>query len=166
MRLINIYKILLISLITVFLNAEDNYLNIDAAHFESNENKNIIKFTGDVKMMKNKDILLCQTLLINTELSKDGTNKQVPKDYEATGDVSFTIHTIDNILTGKGDKVLYYPNDQKYIIIGNGYLEDTKDGKKLVASKIFIDEKTGHTKIDGEKDKPVQFRLKLNEEQQ
>ncbi len=164
MKLFKIYKILFLVCVFSFLSAEENYLNIDAKHFESNEQKNIITFTGDVKMIKNKDIILCQNLVINMEVSKDKLEKQVPKDYEANGDVSFTLYTVDNILKGSGDRVLYYPNEQKYIIIGNGYLEDTKEGKKLVASKIYIDEKTGHTKIDGEKDKPVKFRLKLKED--
>ncbi|MEA3512552.1 MAG: LptA/OstA family protein [Campylobacterota bacterium] len=162
----NFFKIYLsIFLITALnLNAEENYLNIDATHFEANEQKNIMFFKGNVKMTKNNDILLCQSLVINTKQSLEDPDKQVPKDYIATGDVSFVLHTEDNIITAKGDKVLYYPDEQKYIIIGNGYLEDTKDDKKLTANKIYIDELTGHTKIDGDENKPVKFRLKLDEE--
>jgi len=148
---------------TIFLNAEENYLNIDATHFEADEKKHIMHFKGDVKMTKNKDILLCQSLLITTKTSNKKSKKQLPKDYKATGKVSFTLHTNGNILKGRGETVLYYPDEMKYIIIGNGYLEDTKNGKKLTANKIYIDEKTGHTKIDGDKNKPVKFRLKLND---
>jgi len=145
------------------INAEENYLNIDAKHFEADKAKNLLYFKGDVKMTKNKDILLCQSLVINTEASKEDAKKQIPKDYTATGDVSFVLHTVDNILKGKGDTVYYYPSDKKYIIIGNGFLEDTKEGKKINAEKIYIDELTGQTKIDGGKDKPIQFRLRLND---
>lgn len=165
MKLSKLYKLFFLILSVTFVNAEENYLNIDAAHFESNEKKNIIHFKGDVKMIKHKDILLCQDLLINMQDQNGSSTKQIPKDYKASGDVSFTINTEDNILKGRGDTVLYYPIEQKYIIIGNGYLEDLKEGKKLIASKIYIDEKTGHTKIDGEKNKPVKFRLKLSKEE-
>ncbi|MEA3315356.1 MAG: LptA/OstA family protein [Campylobacterota bacterium] len=145
-----------------FLYAEENYLNIDAEHFEANQSNNILKFQDNVKMVENKNILLCQSLIINTTISKN-SSKQIPKDYNATGDVSFTLYTQDNIFKVKGDTVLYYPLTKKYIIIGNGHLEDTKNHKKLTANKIYIDAITGHTKIDGDKDKPIKFRLKLSD---
>jgi len=145
------------------IQAEDNYLNIDAKHFESITEKNILHFEGDVKMTKNKDILLCQKLIINTKPSPTDPKKQIPKNYKATGDVSFTINTIDNTFKGKGDIVYYYPDDQKYVIIGNGYLEDLKEDKKINAEKIYIDELTGETKIDGGKNKPIKFQLRLDD---
>tara|TARA_B110000046_G_scaffold169800_1_gene189215 strand:- start:131 stop:664 length:534 start_codon:yes stop_codon:yes gene_type:complete len=159
--LINVIFLLLIN-ITV-LKAEKNYLNIYAKHFEADKQKNVLYFRGDVNMTKNNDILLCQSLVINTQVSSGDNTRQVPKDYKATGDVSFILYTADNILKGKGDVVYYYPDDKKYIIIGNGYLEDTKEGKKIIAEKIYIDELTGRTKIDGGIDKPIKFRLKLND---
>lgn len=148
-------------IIMVFAFCEENYLNIDAKHFEANEKEQKLYFKGDVKMTKNKDILVCQDLLIYTEVSKE-SNKQIPKSYEATGDVSFELHTEDNILKAKGDKIFYYPNEKKYIVVGNGYLEDTKEGKKLTAHTIYIDELTGHTRIEGDDKTPVKFRLKLD----
>ena len=160
----NSFRVVVLTILISFnLYAEDNYLNIDAKHFESNEQKQTMIFKDNVKMTKNKDILLSQHLLINTQPAKNNPKKQIPKNYKATGDVSFVIHTVNNILKGKGDTLYYYPDEQKYIIVGNGYLED-KEGKKLTADKIYIDEKTGHTKIDGDNNKPAKFRLKLNEE--
>jgi len=159
--IVKIFTLLLLSI--TLLNGEENYLNIDAKHFEANKQKNILYFNGDVKMTKNKDILLCQKLVINTEASPTDPTKQIPKDYKATGDVSFILYTADNVLKGKGDVVFYYPNEKKYIIIGNGFLENTKEGKKIIAEKIYIDELTGRTKIDGGKNKPIKFRLRLNE---
>jgi len=145
------------------LNAQETYLNIDATFFEADEKKQIMIFKKNVKMSKNKDLLLCQKLVINTVPSKKNPHKQIPKKYTATGDVHFTIYTAKNILEGKGDTVLYYPNKKKYIIIGNGYLEDVKNEKKVTANKIYIDELTGYTKIDGDEDKPVKFRLKIED---
>jgi lipopolysaccharide transport protein LptA len=161
-----IVKICILCVLNItLLNGEENYLDIDAKHFESNQQKNILTFTGDVKMTKNKDILLCQILVINTVNSKADPKKQIPKDYKATGKVSFTLYTVDNVLKGKGDVVYYYPDDKRYLIIGNGFLEDTKEGKKINAEKIYIDSLTGRTKIDGGKNKPIKFRLRLDDKE-
>ena len=144
--------------------AKESYLNIDADLFEAKEKQNKLYFEGNVRVTKNKDILTSKKLVINTKPSKSNPDKQVPKDYVATGDVNFTVHTKeDNILKGSGDKVYYYPDEQKYLIIGNGYLEDVKEDKKIRANKIYIDEKTGYTKIDGKKNKPAKFSIKLEE---
>lgn len=156
-----LFVLILLGLSSLY--AEENYLNIDAKHFEADTSKNLLYFKGDVKMTKNKDILLCQSLVINTITTAENPEKPIPKDYEAKGDVSFVVHTANNILKGKGDIVYYYPNEKRYIIIGNGYLEDTKEGKKIIAEKIYIDELTGQTKIEGTKNKPIQFRLRLDE---
>lgn len=164
MKIANRFKlIILLTVLCTKLLAEENYLNIDAKHFESDETKQVMIFKEDVKMTKNKDILLCDHLLIKTVPLKDNPKKQVPKSYKATGDVSFVMYTVDNILKGKGDVLYYYPDEQKYIIVGHGYLEDEKEGKKIAADKIYIDEKTGKTRIEGGKDKPAKFRMKLNE---
>ncbi len=161
--IVNKFYIILLFLIFIgSANANDNYLDIDATYFEANEQDKVMIFKGDVKMTKNKDVLLCQTLLINTQIDKDDKNKQIPKDFNATGDVSFVLYLDDNIIKAKGQTVLFYPDEEKYIIIGDAYLEDTKDEKKLIANKIYIDTKTGYTRIDGDKDKPIKFRLKLN----
>ena len=155
--------IILILFFMVSLIAQDGFLNIDAQHFEANKQKNILFFKGNVKMIKNQDKLECQSLIINTIPSKTDPNKQIPKDYNATGSVKFTIHTDTSILKGEGDNVYYNPQKQLYIIKGNGKLEDTKNGKKIIADVINVNEKTGYTKLDGATNKPIQFSLKLND---
>jgi len=156
---------ILVLIVGVFSFAKESYLNIDADQFEAKEKQNKLYFEGNVRLTKNEDILTSKKLVINTKPSKNNPEKQVPKDYVATGDVKFTVHTKENnILKGSGDKVYYYPDEQKYIIVGNGYLEDVKEDKKIYASKIYIDEKTGYTKIDGKKNEPAKFRIKLEEE--
>ena len=157
-----IYFLLLFFFSITILNGEENYLNIDATFFEANEKKQLLYFKGSVKMTKNDDILECQSLVINTMPSKDDPKKQEPKDYTATGNVSFVMHTADNILKGKGDIVKYYPQKHQYEIIGNGYLEDVKSDKRIYANTIYVDEITGFTNIKGDKNKPIKFILKLD----
>ena len=144
------------------LQGEENYLNIDAKHYDADQNNNIMNFRGDVKMTKNKDILLCQKLVVHLKVSPEDKTKKIPKEYIATGNVSFVLYTNNN-LKGKGDVVYYYPKEKKYIIMGNGYLENIKEGKIVYAEKIYIDELTGQTKLDGGKDKPIKFRLRLQD---
>lgn len=144
--------------------ASESYLNIDADLFEAKEAQNKLYFEGNVYLTKNKDTLTANKLVINTKASKKNPEKKVPKDYVATGDVKFTIVTNEgNVIKGSGDKVYYYPDEKKYLISGNGYLEDTKEGKKIRANKIYLDEKTGYTKIDGKKNQPAKFSIKLEE---
>ena len=38
-----------------------------------------------------------------------------------------------------------------------------KNGKKIIADVINVNEKTGYTKLDGATNKPIQFSLKLND---
>jgi lipopolysaccharide export system protein LptA len=157
---------LFLLLLITFGYAEDQYLNIDADFFEADEQKQRMYFKGHVKMTKQQDILTSKTLLINMQASAKDKNKQVPKDYVASGNVQFTIHTKDNILKGKGDNVYYYPDEKKYVIVGDGYLEDIKEGKKVTADKIYVDEKTGYSKVDSKAGQPVKFRLKLDNKDQ
>lgn len=156
------FMVLLFMMVGAYSFAQDSYLNIDADLFETKEKQNKLYFEGNVKLTKNEDFLTSQRLVINTKASEENPEKKVPKDYVATGDVKFTIHTKDkNILKGSGDKVYYYPSEQRYMIVGNGYLENTNEGKKINANKIYIDEKTGYTKIDGKKNEPAKFTIKL-----
>ncbi len=153
-------KILLLLTLTICLFSKTVTVNITADKFLANKEKNITKFMGNVKMTKEKDILICDKLIINTIQKKD-TNETIAKEYIATGKVSFNITQPNTTYKGKGDKVLYYPLDFKYIIIGNGYLEDISDGRILIGDKIYIDEKNGNTEIEGKKNKPVQFTFQM-----
>ncbi len=153
-------KILLFLGLTLYLFSKTVTVDITADKFLTDKIKNITKFTGNVKMTKEKDILICDKLTIYTIQDKD-TNATIVKEYIGIGKVSFSFTSKVSTLKGKGDKILYYPLDFKYIVIGNGYLEDTKDGKILIGDKIYIDEKTGNAQIEGKKNKPVKFSFQI-----
>ncbi|MCK5111620.1 MAG: hypothetical protein KAQ94_08875 [Arcobacteraceae bacterium] len=153
-------KILLLLGLTIYLFSKTVTVNITADKFFTNKAKNITEFTGNVKMTKEKDILICNKLTILTKQHTD-TNETIVKEYIGIGDVSFSFTNDISTIKGKGDKVLYYPLEFKYIVIGNGYLEDTKDGKILIGDKIYLDEKTGNAQIEGNKKKPVKFTFQI-----
>jgi lipopolysaccharide export system protein LptA len=81
----------------------------------------------------------------------------------AIGNVSFTIKNDKSDLIGNGDKVTYDLENQLYVIVGNGYLEDKKNNKMIRGENIYINQKTGYTKIDGSKNKPVKFKFTIED---
>jgi lipopolysaccharide export system protein LptA len=139
-----------------------NILTIDAINFSANDNNNMIIFNGDVNMTKDKDNLKANKLVIYFRVSpKDSKTKEAIL-YTATGDVYLEINATKKHYIAKGDKVLYKPLENKYIIFGNGYAEDTQDNRKLYGDIIYIDTLTGEAKIDGSKKKPVRFIMQLD----
>jgi lipopolysaccharide export system protein LptA len=89
------------------------------------------------------------------------TNKTVIQNYIASGHVNMSVKRPTTVMIGKGDKITYDVDEQVYIIIGNGYLEDVAGQKMVKGEKIYFDQKNENTNIDGGKDKPVQFKLKM-----
>jgi lipopolysaccharide export system protein LptA len=154
-------KILIIVLLYVYLaNATEVDLDIQADSFLSNQSKNIIEFKGNVVMVKGKDTIKANEVIVYTKISKD-TNKTIAKKYKAIGDVKFTIKQDTSFLKGHGEIVIYNIDDELYEIIGNGYLEDTVSQRILTGEKIYVNNKLNTIKIDGKKDKPVTFQLKM-----
>ena len=143
-----------------FLVAKEVDVDIRADKFEANKAKNIIIFTGNVSMVKGEDTLFCKKLTVYTKLNPD-TNKTTVSKYVAVGDVSLTLKRPDTLMIGNGDKITYDIEKQIYIIDGNGYLEDVNGSKSIRGERIFVDEFSGKTIIDGKKDKPVQFKFKI-----
>ena len=152
--------ILLLVLFILSIFAKEVDVDIQANSFEANKNKNLIVFIGNVSMIKGEDTLVCQKLIVHTKIDKD-TNKTIAKQYIATGDVSFTLKRPTTLLIGNGDKVNYDIDKQMYIITGNAFLEDKNGSKTIQGEKIFVDELTGDTKIEGIRNKPVKFKFKM-----
>ena len=148
-------------IIMIFINifATEVDVDIQADSFVANQKKNIITFTGHVSMVKGEDTLVCEKLVVYTRLNDQ--NQTVAKQYISSGNVSFTIKRPDTLLIGNGDKVNYDIDKLLYIITGNAYLEDRNASKTLSGEKIYINEKTGHTKIEGKKNQPVKFKFKM-----
>jgi lipopolysaccharide export system protein LptA len=154
--------ILIILLSLNILNAKTVDIDIQAEFFESNEAKNIVYFKGNVSMVKADDTLVCDEITLKTKINPITKNKDVVS-YVAVGNVSFTLKDEESDLVGNGDKVTYDLDKQLYVVIGNGYLEDKANNKMIRGENIYINQKTGYTKIDGSKDKPVHFKFSIEE---
>ena len=144
-------------------NATTEKLIINAKKFSADDKKGITTFTGNVNMTRGKDSLKCQKLVVYmTPKSNNEKSERKVKEYIATGEVEFTVYSKEKIYIGKGDKVIYVPKESKYTIIGKGYLEEKSGGTKLFGDKIFLDEFSGKANIEGSDSKPVKFIMNID----
>jgi len=154
-------KILLIlTLFIVNIIAKKVDVDIQAQSFHSDESKNIVVFDGKVSMLKGKDTLYCDKIILKTKKNKTTNNMDI-KSYTAIGNVRFTFKSKDGFFIGKGEKVLFDIDKNLYQIIGNGYLEDKINKKIIHGENIYFDGKSGYTKIKGTKNKPVKFKFTI-----
>ncbi len=162
-RLISV--LFLLALMLSDLNAQ-NKLTIDALKFENNDTKGITTFTGKVKIVRIKDVITCNKMVLYTQPNKNGTtkNKKIKK-MVSTGNVKFTLYMKDKVYTGHGNTVIYEPEKLKYQIIGNGYLEELKDHTKIMGDKIYLDQSTGYANVEGKDNKPVHFIMNIDAKQ-
>ena len=143
-----------------FLFSQSDKLIIDANNFETNDEKGLSVFTGNVKLKISKDKLSSDKLEIYVKPNSKGKSKK-PLKYIATGNVKFTIFSEDKKYMGKGNKIIYNPSKKEYTILGNGYLKELGKNRELFGEKIFINQLTGDAKVSGSENKPVRFILNI-----
>lgn len=146
---------------TLLLFGATEKLIIDANKFETNDMKGLSIFTGNVKLKMAKDTLNSDKLEIYVKPNSK-TKAKKPLQYIATGNVSFDIHTNNKNYRGKGNKIIYNPEKQEYIVLGKGYLKEVTEDRELFGEKIFINQKTGSAKVVGTEKKPVRFILNID----
>ncbi|MGA1931279.1 lipopolysaccharide transport periplasmic protein LptA [Arcobacter sp. YIC-464] len=137
-------------------------LVIDAQKFEASDSKGISTFTGDVKIQMGKDRLEANKVEIYFE-SKKGTNTKTPSKYIATGNVNFELVTSKKHYLGKGNKIIYSPSKQEYTVLGNGFLQEKNDDRKIYGDKIYVNQLSGEAKVSGTEDKPVRFIINIEQ---
>lgn len=145
---------------STLLLAQTQQLIIDAQNFEANDKKGISTFTGNVKIQMGEDRLNAQKVDIYF-VTKKGSTGKVPSKYIATGKVDFEIVTDVKHYAGKGDKVIYSPIKQEYTILGNGFLQEKNDDKKIYGEKIYVNQLSGEAKVNGSGNKPVRFIINI-----
>ena len=150
----------IIFLLIINLYGEETDVDIKANNFTADKSKNIIIFTGKVSMIKGGDTLFCDKLTVYTK-TIGNSNKTVIQNYIADGHVNMRLKRPTTVMIGRGNKVTYDVDNMVYVITGDGYLEDTVGQKIIKGEKIYYDEKNENTNIDGGKNKPVQFKLKI-----
>jgi lipopolysaccharide export system protein LptA len=127
-------------------------LIIDAKNFEASDKEGVSTFSGNVKIQMGKDKLNAEKVSIFFN-----TNGKNPTKYEATGNVNFEFNTKTKKYIGKGNKVVYSPLKEEYTIIGNGFLQEKNDNRKIYGEKIYVNQLSGEAKVSGSDNKPVRF---------
>ena len=145
---------------STFLFAQSETLVIDAQNFEADDKKGISTFTGDVKIKMGQDKLNAQK--VDIYFTTDKNNSKVPLKYEATGKEDFEIVTKDKHYLGNGDKVIYSPQKEEYTILGNGYIEEKNDNRKIYGDTIYINQLSGEARVKGSEQKPVRFIINVD----
>ena len=147
-------------LFSTVLFAQNDILEIDSIDFQADDKKGISIFTGNVKVKMNQDRLNAKKVEVYFETDKK-TNNKTPLKYEATGDADFEIVTADKHYVGKGDKIIYDPKKEEYNIIGNGFVHEKKDDRKVYGDTIYVNQLTGEAKVKGSENKPVKFIINV-----
>jgi lipopolysaccharide export system protein LptA len=146
-----------IILILLFSLLEAEKVEISADSFEANEPKQISIFSGNVKIKKCRDEFNASRVVILFD------KKNKPTKYSASGEVKFQLKTKEQIFVGHADKLIYEPITQKYQILGNAFIHEKSQNRKLYGEKIIIDRKKGTSKITGTKSRPVKFIFSVKE---
>ena len=107
-----------------------------------------------------KDRLNAQKVDVYFVKKEEGT-ANVPSKYVASGKVDFEIITDVKHYIGKGNKIIYSPLKQEYTIIGNGFLQEKNDDKKIYGEKIYVNQLSGEAKVSGSDNKPVRFIINI-----
>jgi lipopolysaccharide transport protein LptA len=138
-------------LITTLLLASVQKINIQALNFEADQTKYRSIFTNNVKITKGSDQIKADKVTIYF----DQNNK--PISYEAVGSVSFELKTKESTINGECEKLLYNPKNQTYTLVERVNINDYISKRKIIASKVIIDQINGKVVIHGEKKSPVKF---------
>ena len=144
---------------STLLFAQSETLIIDAQNFEADDKKGISIFTGNVKIRMGEDKLNANR--VDVFFTTDKNNNKVPLKYEATGKADFEIVTKDKHYIGNGDKVVYSPQKEEYTILGNGFLQEKNDDRKVYGDTIYVNQLSGEAKVQGSENKPVRFMINV-----
>ena len=144
---------------STLLLAQSETLVIDAQNFEADDKKGISIFTGNVKIKMGEDKLNAEK--VDVYFTTDKNNAKVPLKYEATGKADFEIITKEKHYIGNGDKVIYSPQKEEYTILGNGFLQEKNDNRKVYGDTIYVNQLTGEARVKGSEQKPVKFIINV-----
>ena len=146
---------------STLLFAQSETLIIDAQDFQADDKKGISIFTGNVKIKMGEDKLNAQRVDVFFETDKK-TNNKTPLRYEATGKADFEIVTKDKHYVGNGDKIIYSPQKEEYTIIGNGFIHEQNDDRKIYGDTIYVNQLNGEAKVKGSENKPVKLIINVD----
>lgn len=136
--------VLLFCVFVYCLDAEE--IRVSADSFFADENKFYSILTGNVVVNKGDfDTLKAEQIEIFFNQDKQ------PIKYRATKNVTFKILLKDKHYDGSGNELIYEPLQDRYTIVGNAYLHEVEEDKKVYGDKIVADQKSGTYQVDAKK---------------
>ena len=135
-------------------------LKVKANQFSADEKSGISIFKGKVDVVKGKDNIKAQKVVIYTD------EKHQPIKFIATGDVSFEIKTKKgSAYKGKAQKVIYIPKSKEYNFFGNVHLQQLDEKKEIIGEEVVLKTIEGKAYAKGAKQEPVIMIFKMKEEE-
>jgi len=147
--------IFFISMILVFINAEE--LKVTSKYFHYDMAKKESVFKGDVNATKGKDNILAKQLIIFFDKNKK------PQKFIATGNVRFII-SLDKNATyrGKSEILIYQLHNGNIILTGNAKIIKIETNESVKGNKIILNRFTKNAEVTAG-EKPVEIIIKVNE---
>ena len=140
--------IITIFFLTITLFAQE--LKIKSNFFSTNQNSGISEFKGDVKITKDADEINASIVTIYSD--KD----QKPTKFIASGNVSFSIETIDgSVYQGRAQKVVHIPNKKAYYFFKDVYLRQVNENKEIIGEEVVLKTDEGKAYAKGAEKEPV-----------
>jgi len=148
--------IFMISMMLVFINAEELKVTSKYFHYDMAKKESIFK--GDVNATKGKDNILADEMIIFFDKNKK------PIKFIATGNVRFVI-SLDKNATYKGNSnmLVYQLHNGNIILKGNAQIVKLETNESVKGNKIVLNRFTKNAEVTGGEKKPVEIIIKVNE---
>lgn len=147
----------LISIFLMLSIANASSVEVVAEKFFADEKKQISIFTGNVVITKEQDKLSANKVIINFD------KKRQPQKYTASGSAKVNMMINGKKYFASSDKMIYTPLKDEYELIGNAFLHEIKEDKKVYGDKIYVNQSTGRYEVDSKGKKPVKFIFKVED---
>ena len=152
------FLVFLILLSSILLSEE---LKIKAQSFNTDENKGLSIFDGNVSIVKGVDEINASKIMIYTDKNKK------PSKFIAFGNVSFYIKTEDNATyKGNAQKIIYLPIKKEYHFFTNVHLEQINTKKIILGEEVVLKTIDGQAYAKGAEKEPVIMIFDLPEKEE
>lgn len=140
----------------LFLQAEDDALEVTALTFKSDEKKGIVELDTNVKIKKGKDELYAPKVIIDLD------KNHKPTKYSAFGGVTFLVVTKDNRhLRGTAKEAYYNALSGEYKLVGNAIIKEDNKINSVIGEDIILNNDVGYVNVIGTSKKPAKVIFQM-----
>ncbi len=132
-------------------------IEIKAKRFEADEKQLVTRFFGNVELTRGNDVINSDKAFVYFNKAKK------PIKFDAVGNVTFKITHEGKKYEGRCGELIYMPLKKEYILIGDVYVHQMPDDRKIYGEKIVLDLIGGNLQVEGEEKKPVKIIFSIEE---